>query len=1024
MAYNVSSLVTALSESRRFTSFASDSFRLLPSRQLIISQHGDTLFALPRPRSDKTEDLLLSEDFVQGEGREVAQDYFQRLAVEDRSAVCLLDANEENLYNETARSSKCVYSAGGLAAYAVNHAEDTLAVALCSGILALYDIVHEGSAVSLKINREFKTNTRNVTQICFDSSDAYVACGSVDGAVVVFHEGAPFAAFHHQQGHISVLRFYPKGLRLLAGTQNGDIVMYCLKHKAPIATFQDHLSEVNDIAFLIAEDDAQSGFVSCARDSYVCFWSLDVKKKDVKGAVASHNVLVKKPFKRLMQFESVIGISIVNQGLKNKGTAPWALFVATESGVLRLIDPITEKALLKRTAVYGQGDELRSATLCKASNDIVVLGSAGTLAFYSVNLELQHQLLCNVDGAFQFHLFQGPLAVDARALRRPQAEGTTRSDAPAVGNEGSVPDSTKKPSKKKASKSADKNADTRGSSAKDAMDVDSPAESGDTKNEVHSALGKVGAETRAGARDLQFSQQDWLHSLEWLNSQVAKCVPVVFILCGDDAIRLLALDGWGSCVTLGLANEKHRHMDTVLSIAYSQSGNILASGGKDERVLIWDLRTLTAVITIPLDGLNVACIALPSGISTDTTTFRLIATGNNVMKSFDVPTSWALSAPDASTVLSACSKQPLSIANAAATAVKHKKPINAVAFSHNRKVIASAGSDKIVVIYAAENLIVKGECVGHRRSVLSVAFTTVNKTVVSASIDLTIKIWNLNDFSCIKTLQGHTKAVMRVVVLPNDLQLLSVGMDGLVKVWNIKTSDCIFTADNHSDKVRYNRRLCGISVQVWNVEVAGSNLMTISGNGVLIWWRDVSAEVEAKKLMDEREEELKRTQVECLAADGKYSEALCLAMELRKPLMASKILQRRASNQLFRVEKEMPQDDLFRSWVAHLKKVEDRKKMLTIAFDFVQLWVSKGSTSWMANCLLGELIAQFTPTELFVVEGMAQRIESILSHQSSHLTRFLNLSEKSHLLDILLGYNKELSAGLNAVKISHNILYK
>lgn len=67
--------------------------------------------------------------------------------------------------------------------------------------------------------------------------------------------------------------------------------------------------------------------------------------------------------------------------------------------------------------------------------------------------------------------------------------------------------------------------------------------------------------------------------------------------------------------------------------------------------------------------------------------------------------------------------------------------------------VASVGSDKIVVIYAAENLIVKGECVGHRRSIVSVAFTRINKTAISSSVDATIKIWNLNDFSCIKTLQ-------------------------------------------------------------------------------------------------------------------------------------------------------------------------------------------------------------------------------------------------------------------------------
>ncbi|ORM40922.1 Transducin beta-like protein 3 [Babesia sp. Xinjiang] len=943
-----------------------------------------------------------------GEGKDVARDYFQRISVADRTAVCLLDAKEDDLYTESTWGPNCIYVAGGIAAYAVDSSGDTLALALCSGLLTFYGITSRGRSISLERGQEIKTNTKNVTQMCFDSSGEYLACGTVDGTVAVFHKGAHLKAFHHQEGQISVLRFYPKSLRLLAGSQNGEIVMYCLNKKVPIATFQDHLSYVQDIAFLISEDDTQAGFVSCARDSYICFWSLDLKKKDVKEATKSGNLLVKKPFKRITQFESVLAVSVVNQGLRHKGTAPWALFIATESGTLSFIDPITEKVIMQRTIVYGQGDELKHVTVSKNSNEIVVLGASGSLCFYSLDLELKHQLLGNIDGAYQILFFQGTHTIDISEFLERESDRCLVGQSSTLVAHSQTKATAKKVATQQSSKTSKKGSTKRTRKDDDAMDVDG-SDDGNV-NVAPSSYSNPGSHAEDTNHSAVFNhKRDWLHSMEWLNQQITKGIPVIFILCGDDVIRMLALDGWGSCISLGLANEKHRHEDTVLSIAYSHTGNILASGGKDEQVLIWDLKTLTVVTKVILDGLNVACIAFPGGISAASAHFRMLATGNNVLKSFDIPTTWVASTK---TLSAAAAYKPQTITNGTATAVRHKKPINAIAFSPNKKIIASAGSDKIIVIYAAENLIVKGECIGHRRSVVSVAFTSVNKTVVSASVDMTIKIWNLNDFSCVKTLQGHTKAVMRVVVLHNDLQLLSVGMDGLVKLWNIKTSDCIFTADNHSDKV-------------WNAELFGQNLLTVSGNGVLIWWDDISAELQAKKMLEERDEELKQTQMESLDADGRHSEALCLSMELRKPSMASKILNRRCATQLFRVEKEgMIRDDMFKSWVSHMKKLPDIKTKLTIALDFVQLWISRASTSWMGNCLLAELIAQFTPAELFVVEGMANRIDSILSHQSSHLTRFLNLSEKSHLLDVLLGYNKLEGTKPTGQSLTYEVLYK
>lgn len=71
---------------------------------------------------------------ITGEGKETAHEFLQGFA--NHKALCLLDANEENLYSEPKHGSKCIYLAGGIASFAINNNGDTLAVAFCSGMLS------------------------------------------------------------------------------------------------------------------------------------------------------------------------------------------------------------------------------------------------------------------------------------------------------------------------------------------------------------------------------------------------------------------------------------------------------------------------------------------------------------------------------------------------------------------------------------------------------------------------------------------------------------------------------------------------------------------------------------------------------------------------------------------------------------------------------------------------------------------------------------------------------------------------
>ncbi|AFZ79646.1 WD-repeat domain containing protein [Theileria equi strain WA] len=911
MTGKIASLTTAYKESRRFCSFASDTLALLTPFEAILSQHEDCIFAFPFPKDDPNESILLSDSFAQDEGLEVARDYFSKNST-GRSVLCLLDAKEENLYNAPKYQNKCLTLAGGLSTFSLNTKFDVIAVAFCNGILGFFSIHSDEDWLCLKLVRNVKTNTKNIVSISFDGTDRYAACGAVDGTVVVYLDGMLFHTFKNQDSIISLVRFYPNSLSLLSATQNGDIMLYDVKSKIPIAKFEDHLSYITDIAFLVTSDGSPGGFVSCGRDSTINLWSLDITKKEISSATKKNNVLLRKPFKRILLFEPICSIAIVTNLSKDiKGDASWILLVGTENGHIKFIDPLKETTIKERECVYGQGGGLKCLKYSKEMEKIIALGASGSICFYSLLFELEFQLLGNIDGLFHFQLYKG--------------EATT-------------------------------------------------------------------PWTDSGSNE-------WSNSVRWFRKQIAKGVPLMFTLTGDEVVRVVSLDPLCEHITLGVGNEKYRHADTVLSLAYSQGANILATGSKDESVLVWDLNTLLPILTVNVDGLSVAYLAIPNMLTQDSTRFNLMVSGENVLKSFDLPIHRE---SDTENVVN----------TAAATALVHKKVINSIAFSPNNKYVATAGGDKIVAVYTTDNLIVRGKCIGHKRSVVSVSFMTVTKTLVSSSVDQTIKIWNIGDFSCIKTFQGHSKAVMKVIVLPHDLQLVSAGMDGLIKLWNIKTSDCISTLDNHSEKI-------------WDMELCGNSLVSISSNSLLIWWDDVTEELESERLEREREEELKKSQIESLATDGKHPEALSLAVELKKPLVARDLILRCCSAGIFTNEEQGLHKDLFHKWVAHMKGFKDIKSRLTTSFDFIQVWISNNKTAWMANCLLSEILSQFTPEEIFMVEGFKNRIETILIHQSSHHGRMMSLIEKSHILDILVGYNSiPLFSSSDASNTTRNILYK
>ncbi len=117
-------------------------------------------------------------------------------------------------------------------------------------------------------------------------------------------------------------------------------------------------------------------------------------------------------------------------------------------------------------------------------------------------------------------------------------------------------------------------------------------------------------------------------------------------------------------------------------------------------------------------------------------------------------------------------------------------------------ILASGSEDQTIRIWDINT----GECLkilsAHSSRVWSVAFSLDGKMLASSSEDRTIKLWDVLTGECVRTLEGHTAGVSSVAFSPDkDKILASGGGDRTIKIWDVSTGSCITTLEGHASKV-------------------------------------------------------------------------------------------------------------------------------------------------------------------------------------------------------------------------------
>jgi WD40 repeat protein len=168
-------------------------------------------------------------------------------------------------------------------------------------------------------------------------------------------------------------------------------------------------------------------------------------------------------------------------------------------------------------------------------------------------------------------------------------------------------------------------------------------------------------------------------------------------------------------------------------VVFSPDGRLLASGGADGVIVLWE------VVTSPRSGV---------------TTYQYL-------------------------------RRPLT---------GHTSFITSLAFSPDGKTLASSSADGTVRLWEVKTGQPLGQALsGHSSLVLTVAFSPDGRTLASGGADQTIILWDVSNFKgrtdrpLAYALTGHQGEVSSVTFSPDGQRLASGSEDGLVILWDVAT---------------------------------------------------------------------------------------------------------------------------------------------------------------------------------------------------------------------------------------------
>ncbi|MCA9912748.1 MAG: WD40 repeat domain-containing protein, partial [Anaerolineae bacterium] len=242
------------------------------------------------------------------------------------------------------------------------------------------------------------------------------------------------------------------------------------------------------------------------------------------------------------------------------------------------------------------------------------------------------------------------------------------------------------------------------------------------------------------------------------------------------------------------------HRDNVRAVAVNDDQTRMVSGGRDTRVILWDLQTRQAI----------AILTQHEGIVRD-----------------------VAFSPDGSSFASIGEDGRVLIASSEDGTLYHNVPWEgevgwALSFDPSGEQLAAADTDGMVRIINVETGEISDEFRAHDEPVYALAFSPDGEWLATGSQDETIALWDTATWERVRTLEGHENWVMALAFSPDGTQLASGSNDTVVRLWDVQTGELLANFSGHRGAVR---RVA--------FDEAGRALLTGGADAIFLLW-DVS----------------------------------------------------------------------------------------------------------------------------------------------------------------------------------------
>ncbi len=344
---------------------------------------------------------------------------------------------------------------------------------------------------------------------------------------------------------------------------------------------------------------------------------------------------------------------------------------------------------------------------------------------------------------------------------------------------------------------------------------------------------------------------------------------------GDKLVKL-----WD--VANGTAKDLVGHASAVLAITADASGKFVVSGSVDKSVKAWDEtgkplwtwtgKSAVCALAVRQDGQRIA-VGTADGTLTILTTNGVEPKVTGSVPAHGGGVACVSFHPDGSRVISCggdgvtriwavTEAGPVTLVGKLEPTVQSGgpntiAPLSSVVYSHNGKLIATAGADGVTHVWDAQSLAEIRGFRAHTNWVTAVTFTPDDNAILSASVDKTVRSFELTRQNS-STAVTHTGPIQCVAV-SRDGQLVATGSnDKSVKIWTLATGQLLTTLAGSTDTV--NAVSFGAKNELvsagddqklrwWSIETgrelrsvkAGGTIFNIAqkdGNWAVVWNRD------------------------------------------------------------------------------------------------------------------------------------------------------------------------------------------